>query len=596
MQPVVDFETLPIIAGSGLSPKPVGVSILTARGNVYYGWGHPGHNPHTWEQGRRALAKVWEHRPIFHNCKFDIGVAVEHMDLPWPDEYDDTIFSSFLVDPLAKSLGLKKLAQRWLKMEPEERDAVFLWLHQNFKGPFLEDHKIITPANAGAYIGYAPYEVVAPYAMGDTLRTKGLHSILRPKVTDRGMDAAYERELQIAYQGYWMQRIGVRVDREALLSDYEKYEAIKAEQAGIIRSYLGDIDINKRSQLAHALLATGHVDNLPETPTGKMSTSKGSIEASVKTPELSHAIRYWGALKTLTGTFFKGWIKFSERDGHVHPSWNQVLSEFGGARTGRFSCSEPNLTNVPTEFDEAGLADVDLPYMRQYLLPDDGQIIVAADFNGQEMRGLAHYAEGRMREVYQTDPMADFHTVASRLILQYAGMKVSRKQCKIVGFSLIYGSGVPTLAKQLGVSNEVAWKIKEAYFKAFPGLREFIKIFREKEEVRTWGGRWLPCEPAGIDKNGEWRSYNYRLVNYLIQGSAADQSKEAIVRYGDSKDQGRLLMMVHDELVMSVPSDYTRLEVPLLKSAMEEMPGWDVPFRVEVETGINWHQLEPYEN
>jgi DNA polymerase-1 len=94
--------------------------------------------------------------------------------------------------------------------------------------------------------------------------------------------------------------------------------------------------------------------------------------------------------------------------------------------------------------------------------------------------------------------------------------------------------------------------------------------------------------------DGEWHSYNYKLVNYLIQGSAADQSKEAIVRYGDTRDFGRLMMMVHDELVMSVPLDYIRTEVPILKSAMEEMPGWDVPFRVEVEQGLNWYNLKEY--
>jgi DNA polymerase-1 len=561
--------------------------------NRYYGWGHPGRNPHTFEQGRRALARVWDKPLVFHNCKFDIGVAIEHMGLPWPQRYDDTMFQTYLVDPLAKSLKLKGLAQKWLGMDPEERDAVYLWLKQNFKGPFLADHKMITEANAGAYIGYAPYDIVAPYACGDTFRTKGLHSLLRPKVTAMGMDAAYQRELIIAQHGYWMERVGVRVNREALIRDLEKYEAIKAQQTDIITSYLGDIDVGKPAQLARALLEKGYADDLPLTPTGKMSTAKASIEENVNEPTLARAIRYRGALKTLTQTFFKGWIKFSEVDGNVHPSWNQVKSEKGGARTGRFSCSEPNLTNVATEFDEDTLEGLDLPFMRQYLLPDEGQIIVPADFNGQEMRILAHYAEGRLAQVYQEDPTADFHAVASALIKQYAGLKVPRRMCKIVGFSLIYGSGVATLAKQLGVTHEVAYRIKNAYFKAFPGLREFINLFRQRDAITTWGGRRLPCESAGM-VDGEWHSYNYKLVNYLIQGSAADQSKEAIVRYGDTRDFGRLMMMVHDELVMSVPLDYIRTEVPILKSAMEEMPGWDVPFRVEVEQGLNWYNLKEY--
>jgi DNA polymerase-1 len=595
---VIDFETKAIIDGSGIKPVPVGVSILMpGEENIYVGWGHPGHNPHTRADGRRILGMVWDKPLLFHNCKFDIGVAIEHMGLPWPRQYDDTLFSSYLVDPLAKSLGLKQLAAKLLGIDPEEKDAVYRWLKANFKGPFLPEHKIITEANAGAYISYAPYDIVAPYAMGDTSRTRGLHALLRPRVTAMGMDRAYERELRIAKLGYEMERTGVRVDRDRLVADYGKYERIKAEQGDIISSYLGDIDITKPVQVAKAVIDKGYAVDLPRTPTGRLSTAKASVEAHVNEPALLKALRYRSTLQTLTNTFYKGWIEHSARDGHVHPSWNQVKSQDGGARTGRFSCSEPNLTNVPTEFGENEadvLHDVDLPYMRQYILPDEGQIIVPADFNGQEMRIMSHYAEGRALEVYQKDPTADFHAVASALIKQYTGMTVPRKMCKIVGFSLIYGSGVATLARQLGVTEENARKIKNAYFKAIPGLQEFIWQFRDRHSVKTWGGRVLPCE-AAKEVDGEWRTYNYKLCNYLIQGSAADQSKEAMLRYDSRKEQGRLLMMVHDELVISVHDDNKHTEIPLLRDSMEAMPGWDSPFRVEVETGINWHNLEKYD-
>ena len=594
MSIIVDYETRPILSGSGLAPVPVGVSILQpGMDNVYLAWGHPGANNSTYEFARRALASVWDKPLVFHNCKFDIGVAIEHMGLPWPKHYDDTMFQAYLVDPLANKLGLKNLAQRWLKMDPEERDAVFLWLKDNFTGPFLDDHKMITVTNAGAYIGYAPYEVVAPYAMGDTLRTRGLHELLLPKVHERGMSDAYERELKIARIGYEMERVGVRVDRASLERDCLKYSALRSEADDVVSAYLGDIDLDKPAQIAQALLERGYADDLPKTPTGRLSTAKDSIEGNVKEPVLAQAIRYRGALHT-TGNYFKQWLQFSERDGHVHPSWNQTRSEKGGARTGRFSCSEPNLTNVSNENEEVALEGLDMPFMRQYILPDEGQIIIPSDFNGQEMRILAHYAEGRMAEVYRTDPTADFHSVASALIKQYAHMTVPRKLCKIVGFSLIYGSGVATLARQMGVSEEVARKIKYAYFKAFPGLQEFINIFRSKREVKTWGGRWLPTEPPH-EVDGEWREFYYKLCNYLIQGSAADQSKEAMVRYDANKQHGRLLMMVHDELVISAPADYARIEVPLLTEAMEGMPGWDVPFRVEVESGVNWYNLEKFQ-
>ncbi len=600
---VLDFENLPIINGTGRKPLPVGVSVLVpGKDNTYIGFGHPGNNPHSYEDAKRALVSVWGQPLTFHNCKHDIGVAIEHFGLPWPVVYHDTMFQAYLVSPLERSLGLKDLAEKMLGMPPDEQQTVFLWLKENFKGPFLPDHKTITKTNFGAYIGYAPYEVVAPYAMGDTSRTRALHAFLLPKVEKAGMMVPYQRELAIAQVGYHMEYRGVRVDRARLMADYEKYEKIKAQQGDIISSRLGDIDISKPAQVARALLEKGFADSLPKTPTGRNSTSKASIESSVNDPALLRALRYNSTLKTLTGTFYKGWVAYSAADGHVHPSWNQTRNEEGfGARTGRFSCSEPNLTNVPTEFGESEadvLHDADLPFMRQYLLPDEGHIIVPADFNGQEMRIMAHYAEGRAQEIYQTDPTADFHAVASALIKQYVGLTVPRKMCKIVGFSLIYGSGIAMLARQLTTagfptSEDQARRIKNAYFKAIPGLADFVALFRDRRQVKTWGGRILPAEEPRI-VDGEWREFYYKLCNYLIQGSAADQSKEAMLRYSARREYGRLLMMVHDELVMSVPLDYARTEVPILCDSMESMPGWDVPFRVEVEYGYNWHELEEF--
>jgi DNA polymerase-1 len=599
---VVDFETKPIIEGSGKKPAPVGVSILVpGKPNVYYGWGHPGRNPHTWEDGRRALAASWDKPLLFHNCKFDIGVALEHMGLKWPEHYEDTMFQTYLVDPLAKSLGLKQLAEKLLGEPPDEQQAVFRWLKENFRGPFLPEHKIITQANFGAYIGYAPYSIVAPYAKGDTSRTLGLHRLLRPKITEKKMDAAYERELTLARIGYWMERVGVRVDRERLVADYAKYEHIKDQQRAVIEHFLGDIDITKPVQVAAALTDRGYAPNLPRTPTGRLSTAKAAIEENVTEPELRKAIRYWSTLRTLTQTFFKGWIEYSAADGRVHPSWNQVKSGESGTRTGRFSCSDPNLTNVPTEFGENEtdvLHDMDLPFMRQYILPDEGEVIVPADFNGQEMRIMAHYAEGKALEIYQDDPAADFHQVAYSLIRECVGqLTLTRKIVKIVGFSMIYGSGIDKLAAQLTQAGypttpEEAWGIKQAYFKAIEGLQDFISQFKGLPDVRTWGGRVIPAEEACI-VDGVWRDFNYRLCNHLIQGSAADQAKEAMIRY-DETGYGQLLMMVHDELVISVPEEKMETEVPILKSAMEDMPGWDVPFRVEVEYGHNWHDLKAY--
>ena len=593
-QPVVDFETLPIVFGSGLAPRPVGVSILPPEGeNTYIGWGHPGANPNTWEDGRRALISVWDHRPLFHNSKFDIGVAIEHFDLPWPEKHDDTLFASFLVDPIAKSLGLKQLAELKLGIPPDEQQAVYRWLLFNFKGPFTNGDKKITETNFGAYIGYAPYEIVAPYAKGDTSRTRGLGQLFFPQLEEKGMINAYNREIKIARIGYYMESVGIRVNREALERDYEKYQGIQKAQEDVICSFLGDIDVSKPRQIAAALEESPYCGPLRRTPTGLLSTAKDALEEAVTEPALLKALRYRGTLHTLTANFYKNWLRFSEGDGNVHPSWNQVKSEKGGARTGRFSCSEPNFQNVPTEFDDDVLEGLDIPFMRQYILPDEGQIIVPADYNGQEMRIMAHYAEGRAMEVYRDDPTADFHEVASALIKQYTGLTVPRKMCKIVGFSLIYGSGVRKLAEQLGVDYATADQIKAAYFKVMPGLKAFVDQFDRRDSVKTWGGRILPCEEPKLFQ-GRWWTFNYKLCNYLIQGSAADQTKEAMINYDQHRHHGNLLMTVHDELVISVPREHAKTEITILRSAMEDQPNWDVPFRSEVKLGENWHQLTKY--
>lgn len=593
-QPVVDFETKPIIFGSGLAPEPVGVSIyIPGQKNIYYGWGHPGSNPHSYRQGREALSAVWDHKPLFHNCKFDIGVAVEHMGLPWPKHYDDTMFMLYLMHPLAATLSLKPSAERLLGLAPDEQRAVYLWLKQHFKGPFVNEDKEITENNFGAYIGYAPYEVVAPYAEGDTYRTHKLAELLWPQIEATEQVAAYEREIKIAKIGYYMESVGVRVNREALERDYDKYQKEQVKAEDTIRSFLGDIDVTKPRQIASALEASPYAKPLRKTPTGLLSTAKDALEEAVTEPALLKALRYRGTLHTLTSNFFKNWLRFSVDDGRVHPSWNQVRGDKGGTRTGRFSCSEPNFQNVPTEFDDEVLEGLDIPFMRQYILPDEGEIIVPADYNGQEMRIMAHYAEGRAMEIYRTDPTADFHAVASALILQYTGLTVPRKMCKIVGFSLLYGSGVTKLAQQLGVDYNTAAQIKKAYFKAIPGLQDFVDQFEYRDKVRTWGGRVLPVEEPKLFK-GSWWTFNYKLCNYLIQGSAADQTKEALIQYDQFRHHGNLLMTVHDELVISVPREHLKTEITILRAAMEDQAGWDVPFRSEVKYGEDWHNLEKY--
>lgn len=605
MPVVVDFETKDIVQGSGVPPEPVGVSIQhLGKDPHYFAFGHfsapQTNNCHEYF-AKSALARVWDQELIFHNSKFDIGVAMERWGLPFPKKFHDTQFLIYLYNPLARELGLKPSAAAILGMPPDEQEAVRDWLIANQRPEWLvcdekgERHKTINKSNFGAYIWRAPANIVGPYANGDVVRTGLLWEKLYPEIQQMGMLGAYERELKLVQVGMDLEGPGVRVDRKRLQDDYEKYTIIYNQCGEIMRRYLGDIDIDKPAEVARALEASPFAGRLRRTPTGKLSTAADALVEAVTDRELLKAMRYRSTLHTLLKTFFRGWLRYSARDGNLHPSWNQTRNQDGfGTRTGRFSCSSPNLTNVPTEFAEYDdkksleeqdiLYGLDIPFMRQYILPDEGKVIVPADYNGQEMRGLAHFAEGKAMEIYQTDPRADFHVVAAQLVQETSGLFIKRKQAKITGFSLIYGAGVRALAAQLGVSMDEAAMIKRAYLNAIPGLEDFQNTFNYRTTVKSWGGRILPCEPG----------YEYKLCNYLIQGSAADQTKEALIRYNETREHGDLLMTVHDEIVIQVEEEHLATEVALLKHAMEKQPGWDVPFVAEVEYGPNYHDLRKY--
>ena len=591
MPVVLDFETKHIVFGSGVAPRPVGVAIQFLNEGVdskpyYYSWGHPGQNNVSEEFARTAVARHWDKELIFHNAKFDISVAMEHWGLPWPKRFHDTQFLIYLDNPLARELSLKPTAARLLGMPPEEQDAVRDWLIANQRKDWLvEDHKTVNKSNFGAYIWRCPASIVGPYACGDVDRTGKLFYHLYDTIKQRGMIEAYERELKVCRIGYDLESCGVRIDRKRLQDDYEKYWLLYEQSGATIRRLLGDIDIDKPAEIARAIEASPLGGPLRRTPTGRLSTAADALVEAVTDRELLRALRYRSTLHTLLKTFFKNWLELSARDGYVHPSWNQTRGQNGyGTRTGRFSCSTPNLTNVPNEFDDPVMEGLEIPFMRQYILPDEGKVIVPADYNGQEMRILAHFAEGKALEIYQTDPKADFHEVAVRLVKEGSGMDIKRKQAKITGFSLIYGAGVNNLAGQLGVPQEVAYRIKEAYLNAIPGLRDFQDSFNYRTTVKSWGGRILPCDPG----------FEYKLCNYLIQGSAADQTKESLVRYDDTREDGDLLLTVHDEIVIQVDEDKLHKEVPILKHAMEKQPRWDVPFVAEVEYGYNWKELKEY--
>lgn len=593
---VVDFETQAIEPHPNYPPAPVGVSVKLGPHTVYLSWGHPTGNNTTFLEAAEFLWDIWFLKLpfVFHNAKFDLEVARVYFGLPTPDRVEDTLYLVYLADPQADTLALKPVSARILGMPPDEQETVRDWLIGHGVVP-------MNTKNWGAYISKAPGDVVGPYANGDVMRTDRLLTHLSGTIRDKGMEAAYERELALMPVLVRNEAEGIRVDLDKLESDTAHFERewLGLDYAIKMELKCGDINLDSAVQIADAIEAAGKGKFTMLTPTGKRSTSAEAMAVAVHDKDLLALIQYRAGMKTILGTFMRKWlIQAKANGGRLRPSWNQVRGDYGGTRTGRLSCYEPNLQNVPKEMENiTPLGYPPLPHMRQYILADPGQVFVSADFHSQEVRILGHFAGGKVAEIYQNDPAADVHQIAANIIREESGIETDRKQTKVIAFSILYGAGVRRIADQLGCSVSDAANLKAAYLNALTGVKDFMWEVEDraaaKEPVRTWGGRLLYAPPTVIKDTGAVWNRDYALVNYLIQGSAADQTKQAIVDYERERKHGRFLLTVHDEICISVPKKHLQTEVEILTRVMAAGK-FDLPMRATVSVGPNWTNMKDY--
>ena len=583
-------------------PKPVGVSIYSPDGEPeYLAWGHPSENNSSYEEAKRRLAKIVSGREdlLFHNAKFDLSVLLKHFGMVVDKlRVYDTQYDIFLTDPYSPNLALKPSAERLLGMPPDEQDAVKDWLMRNC----AEARK--KPSEWGAYICRAPGALVGEYANGDVLRTWKIFEKQHPVINSNGMLAAYRREQRLLPILMASERRGILVDMERLVSDERMYSAVLDRCDNEIRKLLKapDLNIDSNEDLANALDKAGLVGTWQLTATGRRSTAKKALDAAIAHPGVLARLRYRGALSTCLGTFARPWLaQATAGDGRVHTQWNQVRSprdarNSAGTRTGRLSSSGPNFQNIPNEFDAKIEGYPPLPLMRRYLLPEPGHVWCKRDFSSQEMRIAAHYAEGQLYEAYRADPKTDPHDFVKGVIREVAGMDLPRKHVKITGFQILYGGGAGAVAGQLGVSYEEGAELKNIYFNAMPEMEKLSNmtrnIGRRGDCIKTWGGRVYYAEPPKAQPDGRMREFSYKLLNYLIQGSAADLTKQAIIDWNEAASNKDLfLATVHDEINISVLEDDWEESMEVLKTAMHK-DHLDVPMLSDGEVGRNWQDLE----
>ena len=613
---VIDFETKGIEARPKYPPIPVGVSIQKPgeRKPKYYAWGHPTGNNCDKNTGRRAVMEAYSlgYPLLGQNMKFDIDVAETHLDCPRPswENIHDTLYLIFLADPHAQTYSLKPAAKRFLGMEPDEQTAVRDW---------LVEHGVVRKNDQkwGAHIADAPGDLVGKYADGDCVRTLALFKHLMPRICDAGMQQAYDRERRLMPIFLENERRGLRIDMDNLEKDIGVYRKAHTAAEQWIRKRLKapDLNLDADDDVAEALHQAGVVTDWELTKTGKRSVSKKTMTIhKFSDKKVFYTLGYRNRLTTCLSMFMEPWFeKGSANKGFINPNWNQVRQsktengDASGTRTGRPSCNDPNLLNVSKSFYDRGDSYThpsfikslpELPLVRKYSLPDKNEEWLHRDYNQQELRILAHFEDGAILQAYKDDPTLDIHSFVQAEIKRLMHRDIDRVSVKTMNFGKLYGQGLGSLAEKLNVSVDEVKSIRDSQNKALPGLKgleDAIKdLSKSGEPIVTWGGRVYYVEPPKyVEKFKREMTFEYKLLNYLVQGSAADVTKEAIIRHDSVRKDSRFLVTVYDEINISAPKRAVKSEMRILKDIMEGVE-LDVPMLSDGKTGPSWGSLTKY--
>ena len=624
----IDFETKPIEDRPSYPPEPVGVAIkYDNEPGKYMAWGHAaGENNATQDEARSELAQAMGSGAdlLFHDAYFDLSVIHEFfgMELPHWRRVHDTAILAFLRDPHARSHGLKELAEQHLNWPPAERDAIgdWAWEHRvRIKEEFgikatrsrsKRDNQLhIT--KVWQYYWIAPGGLAGKYAIGDVDRTYGLFKAWIKDIADMSMMGAYDREREVAPIFYQNERDGMRVDHEKLSTDVAIYSDLMeyVEEQFCERLGISHLNFDNDGDMAEALSSAGIVkdEDWVLTKSGQRSVSKDNLKINhFQDPQVYHVLGYRNRLKTALDMFMRTWLKQADATGgRIHTHWNTTRGADGGTRTGRPSSYKPNILNISKDFEdnfvgwehpEFLLGDQTLPLVREYVIADhDDDIICHRDFNGQELRVFAEYECGPLKAEYLKNPALDVHQLVSDKVSSlFPDVTLNRHRTKIINFRKIYGGGPKSFMDDLGVSYDEAKQFGNYHAAALPGHKVLVdtitRLARRGIPIRTWGGRmYLPEPPAKID--GRWVDFCYKLINYLIQGSAADITKQAMIDWHNHPDrEARFLLQVYDELNINVHSSKAVAQMAILKEVMER-PRLDVPMLSEGKHGFSWGHL-----
>jgi DNA polymerase-1 len=491
------------------------------------------------------------------------------------------MIAEWLTDPSSKHLGLKDLAFHRLGVE------------------MTEITELIGKGKEQRTFAEVPIDVAAPYGAADADLTLRLAELLRPEIEEKGQERLLrDIEMPLIPILAAMEKEGVGVDVAFFQSMSIELKERLAHLEKEIHQIAGEpFNINSTQQLSDVLflrLKLPH-EGLRKTKSGRYSTAADvlvSLKQADETGIIANILEYreLGKLKSTYVDALPGMV--NPDSGRIHTNYNQT-----GAVTGRLASSSPNLQNIPIR-TEVG------QQIRRGFIARPGWLFLAADYSQVELRVLAHISQDEaLLRAFQEDQ--DIHSTTAAAVYGIEVEEVTynqRRFAKAVNFGLIYGMGSYRLARDSELTLAEAENYIAAYFDRFPGISSYLEetkqLARTQGYVETLLGRrrYFPVYAARgrVNRQVEARA-DREAVNHPIQGTAADIIKIAMINLQKELSTGyrsRLLLQVHDELVLEIPEEELEAVQPLVVDTMSDAFPLSVPLRVDARTGRNWLELK----
>jgi len=502
----------------------------------------------------------------------DLKETLKTLPLPENDRYFDASVAAYLLNPLKNDYPYEDLAKDYAGlMIPSKTDLLG-----------KESPVKAKQAKPEAFLKYICYMAYIPWKTRDRLLEE---------LNNTGMQMLYDTiELPLVYTLSDMEKEGVHVDAEEL----KRYGEELAAQIAVLEKEIYEgagetFNINSPKQLGHILFEKLEMPYGKKTKTGYSTAADVLEKLAVEYPLVSKILEY-RQLAKLKSTYADGLANFIEEDGRIHTNFQQTVTA-----TGRLSSTDPNLQNIPIRMELGRM-------IRKVFLPKDGYVFVDADYSQIELRILAHMSGDEMliqayreaQDIHRMTASQVFHTPFEEVT------DLQRRNAKAVNFGIVYGISSFGLSQDLSISKKEAQEYIERYFESYPKIKEFLDGCVEKARKDgysvTMFGRRRPL-PEISSSNFMQRSFGERIaMNAPIQGTAADIIKIAMNRVHrrliDEGLKSRLLLQVHDELLIEAAPDEVDEVKKILDEEMKGAADLSVELEIDTHTGKNWYEAK----